>query len=465
MPFFCSFTAHIAQHGKLTTEQEGDMRTNTVLVVEDDDDLREALCDTLRLAGYTVAEAPDGKAALTVVKRDEINLVLTDIKMKPMDGQTFLEKVKAIRPELPVLVMTAFGTIDGAIKAMRAGAIDYLPKPFQVETLLAHIHNALLHSTADQGGMIACDSRSQELLHLALRVAHSDVTVLISGESGTGKEVLAQFIHRSSRRAAAPFIAINCAAIPENLLEATLFGYEKGAFTGAHRACPGKFEQAQGGTLLLDEISEMELGLQAKLLRVLQERVVERIGAHRPINLDVRVLATSNRDLRAQVKAGQFREDLYYRLNVFPLHIPPLRERPADILPLARHFLARLAQELGRPTPTLTKAAEERLLKHSWPGNIRELDNLMQRTMILQPNTVIEVDALHFENTATHFDRPEAPCLGDDLKFREQELIIDTLQSVMGNRQAAASRLGISPRTLRYKLARLREAGITIPNR
>jgi two-component system response regulator FlrC len=441
------------------------MKANTVLVVEDDDDLREALGDTLRLAGYAVAEALDGETALRLVKSTEINLIITDIKMKPMDGQAFLEKLKAIRSELPVVVMTAFGTIDGAVKAMRAGAIDYLPKPFQAETLLERIHSALLHSTDDETEMIACDSRSRELLHLARRVADSEVTVLISGESGTGKEVLAQFIHHSSQRATAPFIAINCAAIPENLLEATLFGYEKGAFTGAYRACPGKFEQAQGGTLLLDEISEMELGLQAKLLRVLQERVVERIGAHQPINLDVRVLATSNRDLRIQVNAGQFREDLYYRLNVFPLHIPSLRERPADILPLARHFLARLAKEAGRPTPTLTKAAQERLLKHSWPGNIRELDNLMQRVMILQPHTMIEVDTLHFENTATHSSRPETSCLGDDLKSREQELIIDTLQSVMGNRQAAANRLGISPRTLRYKLARLREAGITIPNK
>lgn len=438
------------------------MTSHVILVVEDDCSLREAIGEALRLAGYTVLEASNGEAGLAALKQNNVAMIVTDIQMRPMDGQRFLEQVKETYPNLPVLVMTAFGTIEGAVRAMKAGALDYLPKPFKSKALLDRVSRTLEGQApvADQN-MIAMDPRSQELIKLARRVAASEVTVLITGESGTGKEVLARLIHEASPRTEGPFVAINCAAIPNNLLEATLFGYQKGAFTGAYKASPGKFEQAEGGTLLLDEISEMDLNLQAKLLRVLQEREVERLGSHETIALNVRVLATSNRDLRAAVNASQFREDLYYRLSVFPLHIAPLRERRKDILPLAQYLLKRLSLGGNRPIPILSPAAAQRLLDHTWEGNVRELDNLMQRATILQPGPVIEIDNLVFERSKPPGEIPQE--LGDDLKTQEQKLIIETLESVTGNRQAAANRLGISPRTLRYKLARMREAGMVIP--
>jgi len=295
--------------------------------------------------------------------------------------------------------------------------------------------------------------------------------VLLTGESGTGKEAFARYIHAHSDRAGGPFVAINCAAIPENMLEAVLFGYEKGAFTGAHQAHPGKFEQAQGGTLLLDEISEMDLGLQAKLLRVLQEREVERLGGKRAISLDVRVLATTNRNLREEVAAGRFREDLYYRINVFPLRLPPLRERPADILPLARRFLRQHARPRAQ-APRLSPAAEAALRGYAWPGNVRELDNVIQRALILCSGPEILPEHLRLGDEAFGPAAPapdagggvqgEAARLARDLKLRERDLIVEAIRAA-GSRKAAAERLGISPRTLRYKIARLRELGIEVP--
>jgi two-component system response regulator FlrC len=319
---------------------------------------------------------------------------------------------------------------------------------------------------------VARAESSQRLLALARRVALSDCTVLIWGESGTGKEVIARYIHRRSLRAQGPFVAINCAAIPENMLEAMLFGYERGSFTGAHAAHAGKFEQAQGGTLLLDEITEMPPGLQAKLLRVLQEREVERIGGRAAISLEVRVIATTNRRLREEVAAGRFREDLYYRLNVFPLAIAPLRLRRDDVLPLAMQLLTAHCHA-GRPIPALSAEAAHRLLTYSWPGNVRELDNLLQRALILLTGSVIQPEHIQFElaNEAPH--AASAPPAGADagalgslagtLIQAERELILDALKSGQGNRREAAERLGISPRTLRYKLARLREAGVEVP--
>jgi two-component system response regulator FlrC len=300
---------------------------------------------------------------------------------------------------------------------------------------------------------------------------------MITGESGSGKEVIARFVHEQSTRADGPFVAINCAAIPENMLEAVLFGYEKGAFTGAYQARAGKFEQANGGTLLLDEISEMDLGLQAKLLRVLQEREVERLGGKTTIPLNVRVLATSNRVMREEVSAGRFREDLFYRLNVFPLHLLPLRERPADILPIAQRLLERHTPA-GQPVPDLCPSAEHALLAHNWPGNVRELDNVLQRAVILMSGECIEASDLHFEPEAMAAEMPVMPrinsadagqptaekdSLEGDLRQREHQLILDAIEAA-GSRKAAAERLGISPRTLRYKLARMREAGIAVPN-
>src|SRR5688572_5377454 len=334
------------------------------------------------------------------------------------------------------------------------------------------------------GDMIAIAEASRRLAELARRVAASDCTVLIAGESGTGKEVLARFIHRHSPRANRAFVAVNCAAIPENMLEAILFGYERGSFTGAHTSHPGKFEQAQGGTLLLDEVTEMPLGLQAKLLRVLQEREVERLGGRMPIQLNVRVLATTNRNLRAEVAAGRFREDLYYRLNVFPLATSPLRERRDDVLPLAMRLLTARCRA-GERIPALSADAAHMLLLYPWPGNVRELDNVMQRALILASGAVIQPEHVHLEiegldalpaalaavsKVAREFvSEPRRPVaqdraaadegahggLSDSLSTRERDLIIEALRSDNGNRQAAAKRLGISPRTLRYKLQRL----------
>src|SRR5690554_2561786 len=313
--------------------------------------------------------------------------------------------------------------------------------------------------------LVAEDDASKRIAALARRVAESDVSVMLTGESGVGKEVFARFIHTHSARRAGPFVALNCAAIPEALLEATLFGHEKGAFTGASDARPGKFEQADTGTLLLDEVTEMPLGLQAKLLRVLQEREVERLGATRGRRVDVRVIATSNRNLRDAVAEGALREDLYYRLNVFPLHIPPLRERPGDIVPLAE-FLIRRQYKSGPARPQPTPAALALLTAHDWPGNVRELDNVMQRALVLQHGDRIDVEDIRLEDAPPRAALPldRAPsALDRAMRASEGELILDALRAERGRRKAAAERLGISPRTLRYKLARLRELGVAVP--
>jgi len=443
----------------------------TVLVVEDEPTLREALCDSLDLAGYTVTAADNGLEAIRLLSEavdgSGIGMVISDVQMKPMDGYALLRHIRSSRPEIPVLMMTAYGTIQQAVQSMQAGAVDYLVKPFDAKKLVETVGRHLAQPVCAPDDMVAVAAESQYVASLARRVAATDATILITGESGVGKEVLARYIHRHSPRAPHPFVAINCAAIPDNMLEATLFGYEKGAFTGAISASPGKFEQAQCGTLLLDEISEMELGLQAKLLRVLQEREVERLGGRKLIPLDVRILATSNRNLRDEVSAGRFREDLFYRLNVFPLRLPPLRERSGDILPLARRMLAHGARAQGRALPEFSAVAEQRLLGHAWPGNVRELDNVVQRVLIMQAGAVIDGPDLQIEGESGVTSvpaEPHAAALGDDLRSREQQLILDTLRSVRGSRRSAADRLGISERTLRYKLARLRRSGVELPD-
>ena len=315
---------------------------------------------------------------------------------------------------------------------------------------------------------VACAPSSRRLIELARRVALSDCTVLVVGESGTGKEVLARYIHRRSPRLGKPLVAVNCAAIPESMLEAMLFGYERGSFTGAHASHPGKFEQAQGGTLLLDEVTEMPLGLQAKLLRVLQEREVERLGGRTPVSLDVRVIATTNRRLREEVAAARFREDLYYRLNVFPLAIAPLRLRRDDVLPLAMQLLTARCRP-GEPIPALSAEAAHLLLTYPWPGNVRELDNLLQRALILLNGPVIRPEHIQFELAnelppPSDGSSPEASCsLAGSLVQAERDLILDALRNHQGSRREAAEHLGISARTLRYKLARLREAGVEVP--
>ena len=335
-----------------------------VLLVEDDRALREALADTLLLAGHDYRAVGSAEEALDAVEQESFSLVVSDVNMPGMDGHQLLGLLRARQPQLPVLLMTAHGAVERAVDAMRQGAADYLVKPFEPKALIELVARHALGTlgVADGEGPIAFEPASAQLLELAARVARSDSTVLISGESGTGKEVLARYIHQQSHRASQPFIAINCAAIPDNMLEATLFGHEKGSFTGAIAAQAGKFEQADGGTILLDEISEMPLGLQAKLLRVLQEREVERVGARKPIQLDIRVVATTNRDLAGEVAAGRFREDLFYRLSVFPLAWRPLRERPADIIPLAERLLSKHVNKMKHAQARLSADAQACLI-------------------------------------------------------------------------------------------------------
>lgn len=434
-----------------------------VLIVEDDLVLREALVETMSLAGHSYLAAKDGKEALAMLDQHSPAIVLSDVRMDRMDGQQLLSEIQRRNPGVPVILMTAYGSVDDAVKAMRHGAVDYIQKPFSAAALTEKVNRYIKPDFEEQDTQpIAKDPKSQALLSMALRVAQSDVGVMISGESGTGKEVLAHYIHDHSARRQYPFVAINCAAIPEQMLEATLFGYEKGSFTGAYKSAPGKFEQAQGGTLLLDEVSELSLPLQAKLLRVIQEKEVERIGANKLVSLDVRVLATSNRKLLEEVKLGRFREDLYYRLNIFPLHWLPLRERIHDIIPLANYLVRRHCKGSLPVIPAFTEAANQALLAYSWPGNARELDNVVQRALVLQTQGVIEPEHLHLSD----FNAPESATPAalelKNLQNHEFDMIEHTLKTCQGNRQQVADILGVSERTLRYKLAKMREEGYVV---
>ncbi|MGN0916154.1 MAG: sigma-54-dependent transcriptional regulator [Succinivibrio sp.] len=465
-----------------------------ILIVDDDSQLREAIVDTLMLTGYSCLEASGGEEALTVLSKQKVDMVISDIQMAGMDGHTLLNSIHEKYPQIPVLLMTAYANINGAVRAMRDGAIDYLAKPFAPEVLLNQVSRYVPVSRSVSSEPVFADPSTEELFSMAARVAATDATVMITGPSGSGKEVLSRYVHDKSNRASGPFVAINCAAIPDSMLEATLFGYEKGAFTGAVQACPGKFEQAQGGTILLDEITEMDLGLQAKLLRVLQEKEVERLGSRKTISLDVRVIATSNRDLKQAVAENKFREDLYYRLNVFPLKWLPLAKRPLDIEPIANALIAKHAKESSMAIPKLSDAALKRLKTYSWPGNVRELDNVMQRALILSGGTVIDADSIildeksmeeklqsgfteniaepridtdlenESEKTSDPVRSQKIPQdLGGELKQQEYQIILDALIEYRGSRQEVSEKLGISPRTLRYKIAKMREMGMIIP--
>ena len=477
-----------------------------ILIVEDDHDLREALVTTLELARFRVREAASGEKALEELARGPVDMVVSDVNMPGMSGHQLLAEVLRLYPGLPMMLITAYGQISDAVNAMQIGAIDYLVKPFEPQVLVDAVEKvigAVARRSRRGDEPVAEDPISKRLFQLAKKVAASDSTVMISGESGTGKEVLARFIHQHSSRSDQPFVAINCAAIPENMLEAILFGHEKGAFTGAHASAPGKFEQANGGTILLDEISEMDLGLQSKLLRVLQEREVERVGGRRTITLDVRVLATTNRDLADYVREGKFREDLYYRLSVLPMHWHPLRDRPQDILPLAEYLLRQHSRKMKLTGISLGADAREALQNHDWPGNVRELDNAIQRALVLHQGAEIQsgdlcldmgitglgatpskpvrmaqapVQPVHREpaGEAVPAGEPAAVAadakdveedggsLGDEIRRREFRIIIDTLKRERGRRNRAAEQLGISPRTLRYKLAQMRDFGIDL---
>lgn len=486
------------------------MRLTSILLVEDSDDLRDAIAKILNTQGYSCITARNGQQAMQCLAEHQFQLVITDVQMPICDGLELLSHIRQSNAQLPVLMMTAYGTIEKAVEALQLGANDYLTKPFESQRLLKKIQQLLSsssnfapssnHSLASnltpsagfpssvskKSACIIVDHNSKELYRLADRVAPTDSSVLIYGESGTGKEVLARYIHDHSSRAAQPFVALNCAAIPENMLEAILFGFEKGAFTGAHQASAGKFEQANGGTLLLDEISEMPLALQAKLLRVLQEREVERIGGKKPIKLSLRVLATTNRELKNEIHAGRFREDLFYRLNVFPICTKPLRQRSDDILPLAHFFIKRY--QADGMNKTLSDEACQLLKSYDWPGNIRQLENIIQRSLILSEGLVIHAMDLHLneddmlapEVKNPEVKRPEFKAdekgesfssaqdfekdglLGKDLRHREYELIQQTLKSQRGSREETARVLGISSRTLRYKMAKMRSEGLLI---
>ncbi|OAI09734.1 sigma-54-dependent Fis family transcriptional regulator [Methylomonas lenta] len=461
------------------------MKQYDVLIVEDDMALSEALCDTLEIEGYRVMSAKNGIEALSQLQKHAVGLVVSDVQMPVMDGLQLLNNVRQKFETLPVLLMTAYGTIPRAVEAIQAGASDYLIKPFEAKTLVDKVANLITAKPKHELERVVADAQMKKLYGLATKVAKTSVTMLIEGESGTGKEVLARYIHRNSHYHAGPFEAINCAAIPENMLEAMIFGYEKGAFTGAIQSMPGKFEQAQGGTLLLDEISEMDLGLQAKLLRVLQEKEVERLGSQRKIELNVRILATTNRKLKDYVQQGRFREDLYFRLNVFPIRMPPLRDRVGDILPLALELLSKHGH--GKADYRFDQAAIAKLLAYQWPGNVRELENVMQRALILCTGNCLTADDLLFETddfvqlnqadcVQTPIDLPvestyvlenseesALQSLGDGVRSAEEKIILQILNEARGNRKTTAEKLGISPRTLRYKIARMKEAGVFMP--
>lgn len=443
-----------------------------LLIVEDDKGLAEALEDTLMLASYQCKLVFNAEDAMLALKTNVFDMVVSDVNLPGMDGYGLLNHVVENYPELPIMLMTAYGDIAHAVEAMRDGAVDYLLKPFQEKELLEAIEKYTIKKVVTHNHQpIAKDPSSVAMLELAKRVAVTDSTVLICGESGTGKEVLANFIHQESTRSNAPFVAINCAAIPENMLEAILFGYEKGAYTGAVSAQAGKFEQANGGTLLLDEITEIDIGLQAKLLRVLQEQEVERLGGKKIIQLDVRIIATTNRDLAEYVRDGGFREDLYYRLNVFPLRWLPIRERKGDIQPIAQRSLEKHSAKMRVAGAVLKPSALSKLEAHPWPGNVRELDNVIQRALILSPNGQIHDDHIAFDmmsaSATSDFISEEeedsaASILGKGVQQHEFRIIAQALIEANGKRKVVADKLGISPRTLRYKIAKMRESGLDV---
>jgi DNA-binding NtrC family response regulator len=495
-----------------------------LLVVDDDPGMRDGMALTLKRAGHVVEQARSAEDALRLVKPGSFDAVITDYRMTGMDGLQLTARLKAIDPGLPVVLVTAFGSLDTAREAMRLGAFDYLAKPFGPEELVTAVKKAIrgdnllrAEEPEDAPVILTQDPALVETLALARRAADSKATILIQAESGTGKELLGNLIHATSPRRKGPLVAINCAAIPETLLESELFGFDKGAFTGATASKAGRFEQADGGTLVLDEIGELPLPLQGKILRALQERVVDRLGGTRPIPVDVRVIALTNRDLLAEVRAGRFREDLYYRLNVIPLKLPPLRDRPGDLALLAAHFAERYSRENGRPVPVLGPSFLAALIRHTWPGNIRELENALQRCVVLCHRPQLVAEDLRWMLNAEQMDGlPEDPPLpepapvdsteeleprrlpkdhrlwGSDsagilvadpqkplqgtplgtlvalplglpLPDLERFWLLSTLAGLEGNRTHAATQLDVALRTVRNKINLYRDQGFRIP--
>ena len=419
----------------------------TILIVDDDAQLRAALKEAVARMGYAVLLAEDPVNALKKLEDIPVSMIVTDMKMPRMDGVAFIREARKRIGSLPILVITGFATIENAVNAMKEGACDYLMKPFSFDELTKAIESVMSTASQARDEVLTNNQHMKNLLRLSHNVSRSDMTVLILGESGTGKELFARYIHNTSRRNKKQFIAVNCAAIPENLLESELFGYEKGAFTGALEKKTGKFELAHGGTILLDEIGEMSAILQAKLLRVLQEREIDRIGGKQPVPVDVRVIATTNRDLNKEMREGRFREDLYYRLSAFPIQLPPLRERTEDIMLLSDHFAKKYGLQLNKSISGFTEDAVELLNTRQWKGNIRELENAIQRAVIIAKSDIINAGDFMLENPSDQ----SFPANGS-IRGMEMDLIRKTLEETNGNKTKAAKMLGVSVRTIRNKL-------------
>ena len=446
------------------------MEKMKILLVDDEPSMRSVLSESLSCCGYEIETAESGTEALRKFQSGGISAVITDVRMPKTSGMDVLRGVKRLSPQTPVIVITAYGTVNTAVEAMKEGAADFIMKPFALEQMEMAVRNVVQPS--DQGlpvegatvlgerRIVSRDKKILAILGMLERVAKSKSSVLIQGESGTGKELFARHVHRQSDRNAMPFVAVNCAAIPHHLLESEMFGYEKGAFTGASQRKLGKFELANNGTLLLDEIGEMDVHLQAKLLRVIQEGEIDRVGGHDPVPVDVRIIATTNADLLRGIDEKTFRSDLYYRLNVVPIKIPPLRERNGDVDLLSEFFLTKYSRRDGRHKPRLSAEASALLRAHSWPGNVRELENVIERAVLLCSEDSIVPENLYLEELIPPDPPKETACTeggsaaakGTTLRDMEKNLIFETLQSVKGNKTRASQMLGVSVRTIRNKL-------------
>lgn len=451
------------------------MTLEKILIVDDEALVRNFLSETLTRKNYEVTTASNGMKALSQMKEGHFDLLITDMRMPDLSGLDLLKKAKEISPSMVVIVITAFGSIENAVEAMRLGAFNYLIKPFSPDTIEAVIEkaseqqsllneNRYLREAAENmvpSEVVSHSPAMKKILKEVMQIAKSNANVLIHGESGTGKEVIAHAIHYNSLRAQKPFIKVNCAAVPETLIESEFFGHEKGSFTGADGRRLGRFELAHQGTLLLDEITEVPLTLQPKLLRAIQEQEFERVGGSKPIKVNVRIISTTNRDIQMAIEEKALREDLYYRLNVIPIQLPPLRERKEDIIPLARYFLHKFCRENHIELKQLSKSAEERLIDYEWPGNVRELSNIIERAVVIEPSSEIKAEALSLNQTRSASALPKgSPSgkktitvpIGVTLEELEKQLIIETLHANDMNRTKTAAMLDISIRTLRNKL-------------
>jgi DNA-binding NtrC family response regulator len=454
-----------------------------ILVVDDELNMRVVLAAMLKKEGYEVATAANGQEALNILKEGQVSVVATDLRMPGLDGMELLQKIMQYDHALPVIILTAYGTVASAVDALKKGAFDYITKPFEQDELKTVISKAVRTrqlddglpaptGDADQYRIIGKSSRISEILRIVQKVSPSETTVLITGETGTGKELIARAIHANSSRKKQPFIKINCAAIAHNLVESELFGYEKGAFTGAVTTKPGRFELAHKGTLFLDEVGEIPRDVQAKLLQAIQDQSFERIGGLKTISVDVRLITATNKNLPDEIKAGHFREDLYYRLNVFPIHLPPLRERADDILPLTEYFLKKANSKLGKMITGVTPEVRDSLLAHSWPGNIRELEHLIERLVLMAEGTVItdEIippDILRSESAPkpgalAPGEEPARDALKTHMDEMEKQIVTRCLEECEGNVTRAAERLGLSRKGLQLKMIKhnLRKGGV-----